>query len=1046
VAIDEGFHILSLTGKMADDLMFPPSDPLSLIGDFDENLLQNDTLLNNLNTNIGNDLNPSFLQSELLNIPPLVPAIVSPTTEQKINVRNAMLQAQYTPISQLMKQTEQLSQTLDSPLAPSSLSAARDQLAFHNNQQVPKQLLNNNGNTFQTQINNSSSQCLVVGGQRIQIPPQNSMPLHNNIMSLQQRQQQQQALIQQQILQQQLRLQQQQQIGVQQLPLITNSNIHQNNLSPMSPHSLNLQTNNVQVPALRPDLPLQQTQINNIKSSTNPDANKPPLKGQIVKTADQRLMFVTELNGKRVAYYIQQSTNNLAGPTQTSPFNSTAPSQQLSSTSVTMKNDFPNNNQSLTSLGRSSNNPITIDSEPIPTSIPGNNILNSVQQQSKLPSATTNLNSIPQVTEQETLSKVEELSKKEEFTKSLRDKLISLRSNPSTIKVNVPSYPSANNNKVEENVDEEMEEDIEEVFSKPATPQMPTPTDIPPTQYLPSEKYNTNENRNTENIFGEEDDDDEDGQEIEFSENDLSLNTNDKNDVESPTYDNIVQDSIMLSNHVSTDDDDESVPLSVLKAEAADDLATTANQIIQEELAIDSTSTKKSKTAKKRGSDSLPLSVVAASLKKSEEPKKKGKTKGKKKKKDKREPPRPLFAYQVFFRDVQGALREKNPQLTFGELSRLIAQMWEKLEEDRKKVYQEDYQAAKVEYEGKMVEFKDMIAKEALASPSPLSPTDGNDNISPAPKKGNKRGPKKKITKKKGGANNDGGEVTPTSESPDLFFKLEEKMDIDQDGNPSSPSLPSSDSSSEDSDREDTIIIQMKRKAEELEKKIKIEKKAVNKKKLAKEAKKANRGVTRMEVETISETETLFIELETGSPQKQVVQIIPPKTTEPKLIVAKPSDSKPPDAKQPDPKQTETSPEPKPETPQLVKSKPTRPTKLSRLKKIKSLSPSPEQVLSPTAESSPPPPLKIKKVEIPEDSSFLPVSKQTFKIPKKAGANTSNIPPGPRLCVRKECGKPAKTTRERGGQYCSNDCLVYYCREVFDSWVLDRQQEEEGKT
>lgn len=292
--------------------------------------------------------------------------------------------------------------------------------------------------------------------------------------------------------------------------------------------------------------------------------------------------------------------------------------------------------------------------------------------------------------------------------------------------------------------------------------------------------------------------------------------------------------------------------------------------------------------------------------------------------------------------------------------------------------------------------------QEALASPSPLSPTDGNDSISPTPaanttsKKGNKRGPKKKATKKKGGVNND-GEVTPTSESPDLFFKLEEKMDIDQDGiqNPSSPSLPSSDSSSEDSDREDTII-QMKRRAEELKKKIKIEKKAVNKIKLAKEAKKANRGVTRMEVETISETETLLIELETGSPQKQVVQIIPPKTTEPKLTDPTPSDSKPPDAKASDVKQpdakasdskrTETSPEPKPESPQPVKSKPTRPTKLSRLKKIKS--PSPEQVLSPTAESSPPPPLKIKKVEIPEDSSFLPVSKQTFKIPKKTGANT----------------------------------------------------------
>ena len=40
------------------------------------------------------------------------------------------------------------------------------------------------------------------------------------------------------------------------------------------------------------------------------------------------------------------------------------------------------------------------------------------------------------------------------------------------------------------------------------------------------------------------------------------------------------------------------------------------------------------------------------------------------------------------------------------------------------------------------------------------------------------------------------------------------------------------------------------------------------------------------------------------------------------------------------------------------------------------------------------------------------------------------VPQGPRLCVRSDCDNPIKATRERGAQYCSNECLVLYCRYV----------------
>ncbi|XP_028392694.1 formin-J-like isoform X2 [Dendronephthya gigantea] len=70
------------------------------------------------------------------------------------------------------------------------------------------------------------------------------------------------------------------------------------------------------------------------------------------------------------------------------------------------------------------------------------------------------------------------------------------------------------------------------------------------------------------------------------------------------------------------------------------------------------------------------------------------------------------------------------------------------------------------------------------------------------------------------------------------------------------------------------------------------------------------------------------------------------------------------------------------------------------------------------------------------DDSLVHVAKKKAKInpiPKK-------------LCIRSHCSKPAKTTKERGTMFCSDDCIMKYCRGVFKSWVETRRQTLKGAT
>ncbi|KAM7378770.1 hypothetical protein PAMP_004368 [Pampus punctatissimus] len=66
---------------------------------------------------------------------------------------------------------------------------------------------------------------------------------------------------------------------------------------------------------------------------------------------------------------------------------------------------------------------------------------------------------------------------------------------------------------------------------------------------------------------------------------------------------------------------------------------------------------------------------------------KKPKTPKKKKRKDPNEPVKPVSAYALFFRDTQANIKAQNPNATFGEVSKIVASMWDGLGEEQKQSY-----------------------------------------------------------------------------------------------------------------------------------------------------------------------------------------------------------------------------------------------------------------------------------------------------------------------------------------------------------------------
>uniref|UniRef100_A0A2K5Y6E8 TOX high mobility group box family member 4 n=1 Tax=Mandrillus leucophaeus TaxID=9568 RepID=A0A2K5Y6E8_MANLE len=100
---------------------------------------------------------------------------------------------------------------------------------------------------------------------------------------------------------------------------------------------------------------------------------------------------------------------------------------------------------------------------------------------------------------------------------------------------------------------------------------------------------------------------------------------------------------------------------------------------------------------------------------------KKQKVPKKRKKKDPNKPQKPVSVYALFFRDTRAATKGQNPNATFGEVSKIVASMWDSLGEKQKQVYKRKTEAAKKEYLKALTAYKDN--QELELDPAPPSQT-----------------------------------------------------------------------------------------------------------------------------------------------------------------------------------------------------------------------------------------------------------------------------------------------------------------------------------
>ena len=65
---------------------------------------------------------------------------------------------------------------------------------------------------------------------------------------------------------------------------------------------------------------------------------------------------------------------------------------------------------------------------------------------------------------------------------------------------------------------------------------------------------------------------------------------------------------------------------------------------------------------------------------------------------DPNEPQKPVSAYALFFRDTQAQIKSRSPAATFGEVSKMVASLWDSLDPDSKANYKRRTETAKKEY------------------------------------------------------------------------------------------------------------------------------------------------------------------------------------------------------------------------------------------------------------------------------------------------------------------------------------------------------------
>ncbi|TTH99986.1 Thymocyte selection-associated high mobility group box protein TOX [Bagarius yarrelli] len=112
---------------------------------------------------------------------------------------------------------------------------------------------------------------------------------------------------------------------------------------------------------------------------------------------------------------------------------------------------------------------------------------------------------------------------------------------------------------------------------------------------------------------------------------------------------------------------------------------------------------------------------------------KKPKTPKKKKKKDPNEPQKPVSAYALFFRDTQAAIKGQNPSATFGEVSKIVASMWDGLGEEQKQVYKKKTETAKKEYLKQLAAYRATLVSQSYSEPSDIKVSQASQMLGPKP-------------------------------------------------------------------------------------------------------------------------------------------------------------------------------------------------------------------------------------------------------------------------------------------------------------------------
>ncbi|XP_045908058.1 thymocyte selection-associated high mobility group box protein TOX isoform X2 [Micropterus dolomieu] len=109
---------------------------------------------------------------------------------------------------------------------------------------------------------------------------------------------------------------------------------------------------------------------------------------------------------------------------------------------------------------------------------------------------------------------------------------------------------------------------------------------------------------------------------------------------------------------------------------------------------------------------------------------KKPKTPKKKKRKDPNEPVKPVSAYALFFRDTQANIKAQNPNATFGEVSKIVASMWDGLGEEQKQVYKKRTETAKKEYLKQLAAYRASLVSQSYNDPSEMKPPHSSSTTS----------------------------------------------------------------------------------------------------------------------------------------------------------------------------------------------------------------------------------------------------------------------------------------------------------------------------